>query len=50
MQRQPFGFDDMEFSTLNWVEDFIFNDDFNDMFIAEYESFLVDDEPKYDVF
>ena len=23
MQRQPSGFDDMEFSTLNWMEDFV---------------------------
>jgi len=50
MQGQSFGFDDMEFSTLNWAEDSVFNDDFDDMFVAEYESFLVDDEPEYKVF
>jgi len=50
MQRQPSSFDDMEFSTLNWVKDFVFDDDLDDMFVAEYESFLIDDEPKYDAF
>jgi len=46
LQRQPFGFDDMEFSTLNWVKDSVFDD----MFAAEYESFLINDEPGYHVF
>jgi len=50
IQRQPSGLDDMDFSTLNWVEDSVFDDALDDMFAAEYESFLVDDEPKYDVF
>ena len=50
MQRQPSGFDDMEFSTLNWVGDSIFDDAFDDIFATEYESFLIDDEPEYDVF
>ena len=50
MQRQPSGFDDMEFSTLNWVEDSVFDDDFDNVFAAEHESFLVDDDPKCDVF
>ena len=50
MERQPYGFDYIEFSTLNLVEDSVFRDDFDDMFAAEYESFLIDDEPKYDVF
>jgi len=50
MQRQPSGFDDMEFSTLNWVEDTIFGDAFDEMFTAKYESFLMNDEPEYDVF
>jgi len=40
----------MKFSTLNWVEYYVFDDDFNDMFTVEYESFLIDDEPEYDVF
>jgi len=40
----------MKFSTLNWVEDSIFDDDFDDIFAAKYESFLIDDEPEYDVF
>jgi len=50
MQRQPSGFDDMEFSTLNWVEDFVFDDAFDEMIAAEYKSFFVNDEPEYDVF
>jgi len=50
MQRQPSGFDNMDFSTLSWVEDSIFNVDFDDMFAAMYKSFFVDDEPEYDVF
>jgi len=50
MQRQPSGFDNMEFSTLNWVEDSVFDDAFDEMFAVEYESFLVNDEPEYDVF
>jgi len=37
MQRQPSGFDDMEFSTLNWAEDSILDDAFDDVFAAEYE-------------
>jgi len=49
-QRQPSHFYDIEFSTLNWVEDSIFDDDFDDMFAIEYESFLVDEEGEYDVF
>ena len=28
MQRRSSNFNDMMFSTLNWVEDFVFNDDF----------------------
>ena len=40
MKRQPLGFDDMEFSTLTWVEDFVFDDNHDDMFSAKYESFL----------
>ena len=40
----------MEFSTLNWVEDSVFNDAFDDIFASEYESFLINDEPEYDVF
>ena len=35
MQRQPSGFDDMKFSTLNWVEDSIFDYAFDEMFAAE---------------
>jgi len=37
MQRQPSGFDDMEFSTLNWVGDSVFDDPFDDAFATEYE-------------
>ena len=48
--RQPLGFDDVETSTLNWIEDSNFDDEFDEMFAAEYESFLIDDEPEYDVF
>jgi len=40
----------MEFSTLNWVGDSIFDDAFDDVFATEYESFLINDEPAYDVF
>jgi len=50
LQRQPLGFDDVETSTLNWVEDSIFYDEFADMFVAEYGSFFIDDEPEYDIF
>jgi len=50
MQRQPSGFDDMEFSTLNWVEDSVFDDAFDEMFATECKSFLVNDELEYDVF
>jgi len=50
MQRQPSGFDDMKFSALNWVEDSIFDDAFDEMFVAKYGSFLVNNEPEYDVF
>ena len=49
-QRQPLGFVDLETSRLNWVKDSNFDDKFNEMFVAEYESFLIDDEPEYDVF
>jgi len=49
MQRQHPGFDDVEFYTLNWVEDSIF-DDVDDMSIAEYESFLIHEEHECDVF
>jgi len=44
IQRQPSDFDDMEFSTLNWAEDSAFDDDFDDVFAVEYESFTMDDE------
>jgi len=50
MQRQPSGFDYMEFSILNWVEDTVFDDAFDNMFAAEYEFLFVNDEPEYDVF
>jgi len=50
MQRQSFNFDNMEFSTLNWVKDSVLDDDFDDIFAIEYKSFLVDYEPEYDVF
>ena len=50
MQRQSSDFDNMEFSTLNWMEDFAFDDDLDDIFAAEYESFLIDEELEYDVF
>jgi len=46
MQRQPSGFDDMEFSTLNWIGESVFDD----VFATKYESFLIDNEPEYDVF
>ena len=28
----------------------MFDDDFDDMFALKYESFLINDEPEYDVF
>ena len=37
MQRQSSRFDDMEFSTLNWVGDSIFDDASDDVFATEYE-------------
>jgi len=40
MQRQPSGFDDMKFSTLNWVGDSVFDHAFDDVFTTEYESFF----------
>jgi len=40
MQRQPSSFDYMGFPTLNWIEDSILNDAFDDVFANEYESFL----------
>jgi len=48
MQRQPSGFDDMEFSTLNWVGDSVFYNAFDDVFATKYESFLIDYEPECD--
>jgi len=50
MQRWHSGFDDIETSTLNWVEDFIFDDEFDEMFIAEYELFFINDKLESDVF
>ena len=32
------------------VEDFIFYDQFDDMFVAKYKAFFIDDEPQHDVF
>jgi len=43
-------FNDMKFSTLNWVGNFVFDDAFDDIFTTEYELFLIDDDSKYDVF
>ena len=40
----------MKTSTLNQVEDSGFYDEFDDIFAIEYESFLIDDESKYDMF
>jgi len=50
MQTHPFGFDGMEFSTLNSVGDSIFDGAFDDIFATEYKSFFIDDEPENDVF
>ena len=50
MQRQPSRFDDMKFSTLNWVGDSVFDDAFDDVIATEYEPFLIDNELEYDVF
>ena len=40
----------MEFSTLDWIGDSVFDDTFDDIFATEYESFLIEDEPEDDVF
>jgi len=40
----------MEFFVLNWVERSIFDDEFDDIFAVDYESFLMDEEPNYDLF
>jgi len=40
----------MEFSTIHWVEDSMLDDVFDEVLTAEYESFLANDEPEYDVF
>jgi len=37
LQRQSSGFDDIEFSTLNWVDDYIFDEEFDDMFATNCE-------------
>jgi len=50
LERQPIGFDNMEFSTLNWVGDSVIHDEFDDMFAIEYKSFLINYEPKCYVF
>ena len=50
LQRQPSSFDDIEAFTLKWVEDSIFDDEFDNMFAAKYEYFLTDDESEYDMF
>ena len=50
MQRQPSWFDDTKFSALNQVGDSVFDDAFDDVFATESESFLIEDEPEYDVF
>ena len=49
LQRQSPGFDDIKFSTLIWVKDSIIDGKYDDMFVAEYESFLINDELEYDV-
>jgi len=49
LQRQLSRFD-VKTSILNWVEDSTFHDEFGDMFVVEYESFLINDKPKNDVF
>ena len=50
LQRQPSRFDDMHIATLNLVEDYMFDDEFGDMLVAEYKSFLIDDEHRSNVF
>ena len=40
----------MDFSTLNCIEGSVLNGDFDDIVTAEYEPFLIDKEPEYDVF
>ena len=36
--------------TPNWVEECMFDDEFDDMFATEYESFWIDDELQHLVF
>ena len=50
LQRQPSRLDDIETSTLNLVKDFNFDDEFGDMSVAEYGSFIIDVEFECDVF
>jgi len=50
LQRYPVGFVIIEAPVLNLVEDSIFYDEFDDIFTANYESFLTDNEPEYDAF
>jgi len=38
------------FFTLNWVDNSMIDNEFDYMFAAKYESFLVDDEVQYDMF
>ena len=43
----------MDHSTLNWMDDFSYDElEFKHVagFAVEYESFLMNDEPRYDVF
>jgi len=40
----------MKFSTVHWVEDSILDDAFDDVCVAKYESFLVNDKSEYNVF
>ena len=50
MQRQLSRFDDMDSSTLNWIENPVFNDDLDVAIVTENESFLINDNPEYDMF
>jgi len=51
--RQLDGFSDVDHSTLNWVGNFSYDElefEHVDKFTVKCESFLVDDNPKYDAF
>ena len=49
-ERQSSNFNDIETSTLNWIDDSTSDDEFDNIFVMKYGSFLIDDEHEYDMF